>query len=62
MLRVGPPMTKKSDQDEERLDRIEQQLKDLRKETDAMRSDAAMADASRRPPTIPSRRQTDKTH
>ena len=39
-------MIKKSDQDEERLDRIEQLLKDLRKDTDAIRNQAKMTDAS----------------
>ena len=58
---VSAPMISKSDQDEERLDRIEQQLKGLRKETNAMRSQAATAVASQRLPTIPSLRHTDKT-
>ena len=39
-------MIKQSDQDEERLDRIEQLLKDLRKDTDAIRNQAAITDAS----------------
>jgi hypothetical protein len=59
---LGARMIKKSDQDEERVDRIEQQLKDLRKETDAMRNHAATVDATQRLPTIPSRQHTDKTH